>query len=58
MESSELRPKIDGGFILKTIYEIYAKQNGLRLEYTLDRETKTFIYALYDPEGNLVSVKA
>lgn len=52
----EKHPKMDGGFILKTLYEIYAKQNGLRLEYTLDREAKTFTYALYDAQGNLVSV--
>lgn len=49
-------PALDGGTVLKTLYEIYAKQNGLRLQYTLDRETKTFTYGFYDAEGNLVPV--
>lgn len=43
------------GYVLKTLYEIFAKQNGLRLEYTLDEETKTFTYAFYDKDGNLVT---
>lgn len=45
------------GYVLKTLFEIYAKQNGLRLEYTLDEENKTFTYALYDKAGNLVPAK-
>lgn len=57
MQGAKNNPSFDGGSILKNIYELYAKQNGLRLEYTLDRATKTFTYCFYDADGNEVPVK-
>ena len=57
MQGAKNNPACDGGTVLKALYEIYAKQNGLRLQYTLDRETKTFTFCFYDAEGNLVPVR-
>ena len=42
---------ISGSFILKTLLEIYAKQNNLSLEYEADEESKTFTYSLREKEN-------
>lgn len=49
-------PKLDGMTVMKTLLEICARERGLRLEYTIDRETNTFTYGLYNAEGRLVQL--
>lgn len=41
-------------FILKTVLELYAKQNNLHLEVFTDEATRKFIYELTDADGNSV----
>lgn len=46
--------RITGSTVLKTILELYARQNNLTLEYTADDGAKTFTFTLKDAEGNSV----